>query len=116
MIGWTLSHFEITAELGEGGIGEVYRAEDGKLGRQVAIKILPNEVSADPERLAPVHHESGEAQAIGALNHPNIVTIHSVEKADGLHLLTIELVEDESLDQVLPTGFDPDSCALPRER
>ena len=82
-------------------MGEVYRAEDTKLGRDVALKVLPEEMAADPERL---ERFKREAQAIAALNHPNIVTIHSVEEADGVNLLTMELVEGKSLDQILPTG------------
>ena len=104
MIGRTLSHYEITAKLGEGGMGEVWRATDASLNREVAIKLLPAELAADPERL---ERFKREAQAIAALNHPNIVTIHSVEEADGVHLLAMELVEGRSLDELLPTdGFE----------
>jgi Tol biopolymer transport system component len=106
MIGRTLSHYQITAKLGEGGMGEVWRATDTSLNREVAVKVLPAEMAADPERL---ERFKREAQAIAALNHPNIVTIYSVEEAEGLHLLTMELVEGESLDQVLPAnGFGLD--------
>jgi serine/threonine protein kinase len=106
MIGRTLSHYEITAKLGEGGMGEVWRAIDTALNREVAVKVLPEEMAADPERL---ERFKREAQAIAALNHPNIVTIHSVEEAEGLHLLTMELVDGQSLDQMLPpSGFDLD--------
>jgi serine/threonine-protein kinase len=101
LIGRTLSHFRITAELGSGAMGVVYRAEDTTLGRDVALKVLPTEMADDPERLERFRRE---AQAIAALNHPNIVTIHSVQEADGVHLLTMELVEGKSLDQVLPAG------------
>jgi serine/threonine protein kinase len=118
MIGHTLSHYEITAKLGEGGMGEVWRATDTSLNREVAVKVLPEEMAADSERL---ERFKREAQAIAALNHPNIVTIYSVEEAGGVHLLTMELVEGESLDQVLPAqGFGVDrlfplwpSCAAP---
>ncbi|NIP64098.1 MAG: protein kinase, partial [Gammaproteobacteria bacterium] len=104
MIGRTLSHYEITAKLGEGGMGEVWRATDTSLNREVAVKVLPDEMAADPERL---ERFKREAQAIAALNHPNIVTIHSVEEADGVHLLTMELVDGKSLDQMLPpSGFE----------
>ncbi|MFQ5349371.1 MAG: serine/threonine-protein kinase, partial [Thermoanaerobaculia bacterium] len=106
MIGRTLSHYQITAKLGEGGMGEVWRATDTALNREVAVKVLPAEMAADPERL---ERFKREAQAIAALNHPNIVTIHSVEEAEGLHLLTMELVDGRSLDQVLPpNGFGLD--------
>jgi serine/threonine protein kinase/tetratricopeptide (TPR) repeat protein len=101
LIGKELSHFKITAELGSGAMGVVYRAEDTTLGREVALKVLPEEMAADPERL---ERFKREAQAIAALNHPNIVTIYSVEEADGVNLLTMELVEGRSLDQILPTG------------
>jgi serine/threonine-protein kinase len=101
MIGRTLSHYEITAKLGAGAMGEVWRATDTRLDREVALKVLPEELATDPERLERFERE---AKAIAALNHPNIVTIHSVEKADGVNLLTMELVEGKSLNQILPTG------------
>ena len=78
MIGTSLSHFRITAKLGEGGMGEVYRAEDTKLGREVAIKVLPEAVANDPERLARFERE---AKILASLNHPNIAGIHSLESA-----------------------------------
>ena len=101
MIGTTLSHFHITAKLGAGGMGEVYRAEDSKLGREVAIKVLPGEVAEDPERLERFQRE---ARTIAALNHPNIVTLYSVEEADGVHFLAMELVEGRSLDELISLG------------
>ena len=96
MIGQTLSHFQITAKLGEGGMGEVYRAEDAKLGREVAIKVLPEAVAEDPERLARFERE---AKVLASLNHPGIAGIHQVEEARGIHFLVIELVEGEDLAQ-----------------
>ncbi len=96
LIGRTLSHYTITALLGEGGMGAVYRARDGKLGREIAIKILPATTSSDPRRLERFQRE---AKALAALDHPNIVTVYSVEEADGLHFLTMGLVDGESLDQ-----------------
>ncbi len=78
MIGTTLAHFKITDKLGEGGMGEVYRAEDTKLGRQVAIKVLPDAVANDPERLARFERE---AKVLAALNHPHVAAIYSIESA-----------------------------------
>ena len=98
LIGRTLSHYRITAAIGAGGMGEVYRATDTKLGRDVALKVLPPDVARDPERLARFQRE---ARAIAALNHPHIVTIFSVEEIDGVHFLTMELVEGQSLDRLI---------------
>ena len=86
MIGQTLSHFKITAKLGEGGMGEVYQAEDGKLGRDVAIKILPEAFVADPERLARFERE---ARVLASLDHPSIAGIYEFGEAAGLHFLAI---------------------------
>jgi serine/threonine protein kinase/tetratricopeptide (TPR) repeat protein len=104
VIGTSLSHYRITAALGAGGMGEVYRATDTKLGREVAIKVLPAGLAGDPDRLARFERE---ARAIAALNHPQIVTIYSVEEADGVHFLTMELVEGQPLDRVIPAGGMP---------
>ncbi len=79
MIGTTLAHFKITGKLGEGGMGEVYRAEDSKLGREVAIKVLPELVAGDAERMARFERE---AKLLAALNHPNIGAIYSLESPD----------------------------------
>ncbi|MBZ5706430.1 MAG: protein kinase [Acidobacteriia bacterium] len=80
-------------------MGEVYRATDSKLGREVALKVLPAEMARDPERLARFQRE---ARAVAALNHPHIVTIFSVEEAEGVHFLTMELVDGQSLDRLIP--------------
>ena len=93
LIGRTLGHYRITAAIGAGGMGEVYRATDTKLGRDVAIKVLPAAVAQDPERLARFERE---ARSLAALNHPNIVTIYSVEEVDGSRFLAMELVEGET--------------------
>jgi serine/threonine protein kinase len=85
--------------LGAGGMGEVYRARDSKLGREVALKVLPPEMATDPERLKRFRRE---ARAVAALNHPHIVTIHSVEEAEGRHFLTMELVEGVALSELIP--------------
>jgi len=107
MIGRTISHYRILAKLGEGGMGEVYRAHDEHLGRDVALKVLPADVALDPERLARFERE---ARSIAQLNHPNIVTIHSVEETDGVHFLTMELVEGRTLTELLVGG----ECCLDR--
>jgi len=99
MLGETLAHYEILEKLGSGGMGDVYRARDTKLGRDVAIKVLPAEFSKDPERRKRFERE---AQAIAALKHPNIVTIHSVEETDGVHYITMEFVEGETLSARIP--------------
>ncbi len=101
MIGTTLAHYRITAALGAGGMGEVWRATDTKLGREVALKVLPEEFASDPQRLDRFERE---ARAVAALNHPHIVTIFSVEDADGVRFLTMELVEGETLDGMIPAG------------
>ncbi len=99
MIGRTLGHYRIAARLGPGGMGEVYLAEDTKLNRKVALKILPAEVAGDPERRKRFERE---AQAVAALNHPGIVTVHSVEEAEGVHFITMELVEGRTLSELIP--------------
>jgi serine/threonine protein kinase/tetratricopeptide (TPR) repeat protein len=107
MIGRRLLHYELTAKLGEGGMGAVYEAEDSKLGRPVALKVLPPELAEDPERLARFQRE---ARAVAALNHPNIVVLHSVEESDGTHFLTMERVEGRPLSEVIP----PDGLPIDR--
>ncbi|MCI0416568.1 protein kinase [bacterium] len=104
MIGKTLNHFKVLDRLGKGGMGEVYVAEDSKLKRKVALKVLPEEVARDPARLDRFQRE---AESIAALNHPNIVTIYSIEEADGIRFLTMELVQGETLIQLIPSnGLD----------
>jgi serine/threonine-protein kinase len=100
-IGTQLGSHEITALLGKGGMGEVYRARDSKLNREVAIKILPDEFSNDPERVARFHRE---AQSIAALNHPNIAAIYELSEAQGTRFLVLELVEGETLAERLSRG------------
>ncbi|MFQ5349379.1 MAG: serine/threonine protein kinase, partial [Thermoanaerobaculia bacterium] len=104
MIGRTVGHYKIVSKLGEGAMGEVYLAEDTKLGRQVALKVPPTDLAADPERLARYERE---ARAVAALNHPNIVTLYSIEEADGVRFLTMELVRGKNLAQILPSGGLP---------
>jgi TolB-like protein len=85
-------------------MGEVFRATDTKLGRDVALKILPPDVAGDPERLARFQRE---ARAVAALNHPNVVTLYSVEESDGVHFLTMELIEGHPLGQLIPENGLP---------
>ena len=101
MIGQTISHYEITEKIGEGGMGEVYRAQDTTLKREVAIKVLPEQFTQDTERLARFQRE---AQVLASLNHPNIAAIHSFEHSDGVHFLAMELVEGETLAQRVAKG------------
>ncbi|MBE0566053.1 MAG: serine/threonine protein kinase [Krumholzibacteria bacterium] len=104
VIGTRLAHYEITGELGKGGMGEVYRAADTRLGRDVALKILPGEFAADPERLARFERE---ARTLAALQHPDIAAIHGLETADGHTFLVMELCEGENLAQRLARGPVP---------
>ncbi len=104
MIGRSLGHYRITAAIGAGGMGEVYRATDTKLGRDVAIKMLPASVAQDPERLARFERE---ARSLAALNHPNIVTIYAVEEDGASRFLAMELVEGETLDTLIASGSLP---------
>ena len=98
--GQAFSHYRILRPLGAGGMGEVYLAEDTKLGRQVALKVLAQESARDPDRRARFDRE---ARAIAALNHPNIVTLYSVEEDEGLLFITMELVDGMTLADVIPS-------------
>jgi Tol biopolymer transport system component len=113
-IGQTLNHYRVLERLGSGGMGEVFVAEDTKLGRKVALKVLPQDVVRNSDRR---RRFEGEARAIAALHHPNIVTIYSVEEAPstspeqaGLPFITMELVQGSPLAAIIPTA------GLPRER
>jgi serine/threonine-protein kinase len=99
MIGQTLGHYRIEEQLGAGGMGVVYRATDSKLGRQVAIKVLPEKFAQDPERLARFERE---ARLLAALNHPNIAAIHGLEESGGVHYLVLELAPGKTLEGPLP--------------
>ncbi len=99
MVPATLAHYRLLGAIGAGGMGEVYLAEDTKLGRRVALKVLAHETSSDPSRRGRFERE---ARAVAALNHPNIVTIHSVEEHDGLLFLTMELIEGRTLAELIP--------------
>src|SRR5215471_14624545 len=102
--GTRLGSYEILTAIGAGGMGEVYRARDGKLGRDVAIKVLPSAFVNDPERLARFQRE---ARMLAALNHPNIATIYGLEQSDGIHFLIMELVPGETLAERVKAGPVP---------
>jgi len=107
--GVRLGPYEIVAAIGAGGMGEVYRARDTRLGRDVAIKVLPSEFAADPDRLRRFEQE---ARAASALNHPNIVVVHDVGSHEGTPYLVEELLEGESLRERLRGGALPARKAL----
>src|SRR5213082_3002406 len=96
-----LGRYEIRAQLGVGGMGEVYRARDEKLNRDVAIKILPEAFAQDSDRLARFKRE---AQVLASLNHPNIASIYGLEESNGLYALVLELVEGPTLADRLAWG------------
>src|SRR5207237_9230889 len=96
--------YEILGLLGAGGMGEVYRAKDLRLGREVAVKVLPAEVASSPDRLARFERE---ARTVAGLNHPNIVVLHSIEEENGVRFLTMELVEGQALDTLVAPGGLP---------
>jgi serine/threonine protein kinase/tricorn protease-like protein len=103
MIGQTLGHYRILQQIGAGGMGDVYLAEDTTLDRRVALKFLPPELADSPDRR---DRFAREAKALAALNHPNIVTVHSVEEHDGGHFITMEFVKGKTLAKLRPTdGF-----------
>ena len=108
--GTRLGVYEVTAQIGEGGMGQVYRATDTKLKRQVAIKILPPSLAADHDRLARFQRE---AEVLASLNHPNIAHIHGLEESGGVRALVMELVEGDDLSQRIAKGAIPTDDALP---
>jgi len=98
LVGRRLGSYEILSAIGAGGMGEVYRARDLKLGREVAIKVLPEDLASDPDRLRRFERE---ARTASSLNHPNIVTIHDIDEQDGIHYIAMELVEGTTLRELL---------------
>ena len=109
-VGSRLGHYDVTALIGEGGMGQVYQATDTKLNRQVALKILPEAFATDPDRLARFQQE---AQVLASLNHPNIAQIHGLEESDGTRALVLELVEGPTLADRIAQGPIPVDEALP---
>ena len=109
MIGQKISHFKVIEKIGQGGMGVVYRAQDTNLSRDVAIKVLPEQFTKDPQRLARFERE---AKLLASLNHPNIAAIHSFEHSDDIHFLVLELVEGETLAERVAKGPVPVEEAL----
>ena len=108
--GTKLGTFEITSHIGSGGMGEVYEAHDTKLGRSVAIKVLPEQFARDSERLARFQRE---AKLLASLNHPNIATIHGLEQSGNTHYLVMELVPGDTLrERIMRDGALPIDEAL----
>jgi eukaryotic-like serine/threonine-protein kinase len=99
VVGRRISHYQILSLIGAGGMGEVYIAQDTRLGRKVALKLLPAEFTEDPER---ARRFEREARAASALNHPNIITIYDIEQVDGLHFIVTEYVEGQTLRNLMP--------------
>ena len=108
--GTTLGPYKVTAKIGEGGMGEVYRARDTKLDRDVALKVLPEAFTQDPDRLARFERE---AKVLASLNHPNIAAIYGLEEADETRALVLELVEGPTLADRIKRGPIPLDEALP---
>src|SRR5215203_2986927 len=111
--GTRIGPYEILSVIGAGGMGEVYRARDGKLNRDVAIKVLLPNVVADPDRIARFQRE---AQVLASLNHPNIAHIYGAEESNGVTALVLELVEGEDLAERISRGAIPPDEALPIAR
>ena len=109
-VGTRLGHYDVTALIGEGGMGQVYRATDTQLGRDVALKILPDAFAADPDRLARFQRE---AQVLASLNHPGIAAIYGIEKSEDTQALVLELVEGSTLADRIAQGPIPIDEALP---
>jgi serine/threonine protein kinase len=108
--GARLGPYDIVAQLGEGGMGQVYRAHDTRLNRDVALKVLPDAFAHDADRLA---RFTREAQTLAALNHPHIASIYGLEESDGVRALVMELVEGDDLSQRIARRAIPLDEALP---
>ena len=109
MIGQSIAHYRVTEKIGAGGMGEVYRATDTKLNREVALKVLPEQFAKDPDRMARFKRE---AQVLASLNHPNIAAIYGLEEDNGTHALVLELVEGPTLADRIQQGALPLDEAL----
>ena len=109
-VGSRLAHYDVTALIGEGGMGQVYQATDTKLNRQVALKILPEAFASDPDRLARFQRE---AQVLASLNHPGIAAIYGIEESGDTRALVLELVEGPTLADRIAQGTIPVDEALP---
>src|ERR1051326_1710324 len=109
MIGTRLGHYEITSHLGSGGMGEVYRATDSRLGRSVAIKVLPAAFASDPDRLSRFRRE---AQVLASLNHSNIAHVYGLEESGDTRCIVMELIEGETLQARIRRGPIPMDEAL----
>src|SRR5580700_3616892 len=99
MLGGTLSHYRVIEKIGEGGMGDVYKAQDLHLNRLVALKVLPPEMVANPDRKA---RFAQEARAASALNHPNVVTIYDIVTENGVDFIVMEFVDGQTVDNLIP--------------
>jgi serine/threonine-protein kinase len=113
VIGQVLGPYRVLDKLGEGGMGEVYRARDTQLNRDVALKVLPAHFADDPDRLARFRRE---AQVLASLNHPNIAAIYGVQESATTHAIVLELVEGPTLADHIPPGGIPPDEAIPIAR
>ncbi len=104
MIGKSVAHYQIIEKIGQGGMGEVFRATDTRLKHDVALKVLPESFAQDPQRMA---RFTREAQVLASLNHPAIGAIHGLEEEDGVRTLVLELIEGEDLSERIAKGPTP---------
>src|SRR5213593_3742364 len=101
LVGKQIGHYQVLSLLGRGGMGEVYLAQDTRLGRKIALKLLPVQFTQDADR---VRRFEQEAQAASALNHPNIITIYEIGEVDGTHFMATEFIEGETLRQPMTSA------------